>query len=283
MDDSIELRQLRCLVVLAEELNYRRAAERLHVSQPPLTRLVAETERRLGARLFERTTRRVSLTPIGEIFVAEAQAVLARSEMATETIQAAIRRAVGQIRIVYSPLSFLTVLPGILSGLRGSYHDIRIDLLEMRSAAQLEALLLGHADLAFTDEAPHEPTLHRACLHREPLSVLLPENHALAVLDSVTLAALAGETFVLHPRSDYPAYYDRVLAACQAAGFVPRVSHREAQQNCAVLVAAGNGILLTPATFGRNPTPGMCYVPLESAESEGLQAEVWAAWPRVDA
>ncbi|MBC8103391.1 MAG: hypothetical protein H7Z41_12500, partial [Cytophagales bacterium] len=85
------------------------------------------------------------------------------------------------------------------------------------------------------------------------------------------------------PRSDYPAYYDRVRAACQAAGFVPRVSHREAQQNCAVLVAAGNGILLTPATFGRNPTPGMRYVPLESAESEGLQAEVWAAWPRVDA
>lgn len=277
--NTLELHQLRCLVTLAEELNFGRAAARLHMSQPPLTRIVADVERMIGARLFDRTTRRVQLTAVGEVFISEARAVLARADSALETVRAAVRRQTGQLRLAYTPLALQTVLPELLSALREQEHDISIDLIEQSNLDLYEALREGHIDLCFTsDPASDSDQFESYLVHREALQVMLPEGHVLSKKVSLEFGELAQETFILHPRHEYPAYYARVLDACQEAGFTPRIQHREAQQNCLALVAAGQGVLLSPAYPHFHNSPGFRRVPLENAPT-GLYSDVWAVLP----
>lgn len=276
----LDLHDLRCLVTLAQELNFGRAAARLYMSQPPLTRLVAEAERTLGARLFERTTRRVRLTPVGEVLVAEARTVLSRMDGALESVQAAARRQSGRLRVAYVPLALLTVLPGMLARLRERFHDVEIDLLETPGGSQHEALGSGSVDVAFTDAAVVEGDgLSCRPVLRQPLAVVVPEGWRGGVGDSVNLADLANEPFILHPRHECPAYYDRVLAACAASGFTPKTLQRQAGQNCVALVAAGAGVLLSPATpNAATQTPGLRRLSLEVPDAASLFCEVYVAW-----
>ncbi|MGC4045608.1 MAG: LysR substrate-binding domain-containing protein [Armatimonas sp.] len=276
--NSLELHQLRCLVVLAEELNFGRAATRLHMSQPPLTRLVADVERLVGARLFERTTRRVQLTNVGEVFISEARAVLARADSALETVRSAVRKQTGQLRLAYTPLALQTILPELLSALREQEHDISIDLIEQSNLELYEALQRGHIDLCFTNDPLEQTGFQSYLVHREALQVMLPESHPLARKTYLAFGELAQETFILHPPQEYPAYYARVLAACQEAGFMPRVQHRDAQQNCLALVAAGQGVLLSPAYPHFHSSPGFRRVPLAPVP-KGLHSDVWAVIP----
>ncbi|MFN3652243.1 MAG: LysR substrate-binding domain-containing protein [Armatimonadota bacterium] len=280
---ELELHHFRCLVGLAEELNFGRAAARLHMSQPPLTRIVAEVERFLGARLFERTTRRVSLTPVGEVFVAEARVLLARADAALENVRAAVRRQGGRLRLAYTPLALQTVLPQILSSLREREHEVSIDLVEMPAPAQGEALRKGHVDMGFAD-APYDeaeseagtPGFTSLLIHREALAVVVPHSHPLSGRRSLRLEDLVEETIILHARHECPRDYDRIVEACRTAGFEPRVHPREAGQNCAALVAAGVGILLAPASPPSSAAPGFRRIPLENPR---LCCEVWAVFP----
>ncbi|MBC8139235.1 MAG: LysR family transcriptional regulator [Fibrella sp.] len=277
--NEIELRHLRCIVTLAEERNFGRAATRLHMSQPPLTRLLSEIERIVGAKLFERTTRRVALTATGAVFVAEAEAVLARAETAMEAVGAAVRRQSGQLRIAYTPLALQTVLPKIIARLREREHDVSVDLVELTGEQQREALVGAHVDMGFSDEPTENSGFDSLLLHRETLRVLLPENHRLAATDSVPFSDLAGETFILHARSEYPGYFDRVVAACQEGGWAPKIYQREAGQNCLALVTAGRGVLFTSVHFGQESLPGLRYLAVRDAPAD-ISAEVWAIVPR---
>lgn len=247
------------------------------MSQPPLTRIISEAERFLGARLFERTTRRVSLTPVGEVLVVEARAVLTRADTALESVQAAVRRQAGQLRLAYTSAALQTVLPEILSELREREHEVRIDLVELAGEAQREALRNGNIDMGFFDEPLESAGFVSLLLHKEGLQVVLPDTHPLAWRGLLRLPDLADETFILHARQENPAYYDRVLKACQEAGFSPRIYHREARQNCPALVAAGQGVLLAPTTHPHVSVPGFRRVPLEAPSA--LYWEVWAILP----
>lgn len=276
--NQIELHHLRCLVTLAEELNFGRAAERLHMSQPPLTRILFEVERVVGARLFERTTRRVRLTAVGEVFIIEARAVLARMGMAMDTVRAAVRHQSGQLRLAYTPLALMTVLPQIVSSLREREHDVSVDLVELPAGAQRESLHGGHVDMSFADEPIELDGFTNVLLHRESLRVLVPSDHRFAGENSLPFVALAEETIILHARHEYPRYHDRVIGACAESGFSPNVYHREAQQNCLALVTAGQGILLSPAKVSHTFASGLRCLPLEDAPS-ALCTEVWAVLP----
>lgn len=276
--NEIDLHHLRCIAVLAEELNFGRAAERLHMSQPPLTRLVADVEKGVGAKLFARTTRRVSLTSVGEIFVAEARAVLARIEAALRSVTEAVARQAGQLRLAYTPLALQTVLPRLLAAFREQEHDARIDLIELPGEAQQEALAAGRVDMAFPDEPFQEAGHENLLLYREPLSLMVPVAHPFAARASIFLKEIGGEPLVLHPRHECPVYYDRIMAACEASGAMPNVVQREAGQNCMALVVGGAGLLLTPTSPDHFQAPGLRCVRVEAPLP--LCAEVWAAWPR---
>ena len=273
--NGIELRHLRCLVMLAEELNFGRAAERLNMSQPPLTRIVADMEKALGVKLFARTTRRVALTPIGALFVAEAAAVLARMDAALETVGAAIARQNGLLRLAYVPFALQTVLPGILAAFRAQEHDARIDLIEMPGPAQQGALLSGWIDFAFCDMPPTNLGVDGVRLYGEELSLLVPEAHPLAGRKAVSLADLAGETLIMHPRGDYPEYFDRIEAACQNEKTPPTLWERPSGQNCLALVMSGAGLLLSPGG-AHSPPSGLRRITLRS--NPPLRAEIWAVW-----
>jgi len=274
--NELELHDLRCVVTLAEELSFGRAAERLHMSQPPLTRLVADLERALGVKLFERTTRRVAITPIGEVFAAEARAVLERVEEALQNVTEAVARQSGLLRLGYTPLALQTVLPRLLAGFREKEHDARIDLVELAGEALPASLEAGRIDLAFSDEPVNEPGYGNVLLHRVALSLAVPETHPLAARASVSLQDFGAETLILHPRHENPAYYDRIIAAFEAAGVAPNIYLRQAGQNCMALVVGGNGLLLTLTNFDCFHAPGLRSIPIE--KSLPLYAEVWAAW-----
>ncbi|MGV3721006.1 MAG: LysR substrate-binding domain-containing protein, partial [Actinomycetota bacterium] len=276
--DQLDLHHLRCVVAVAEELNFGRAAARLHMSQPPLSRLVSEVEREVGARLFERTTRRVTLTPVGEVFVVEARAVLAGAELALESVRAAVRRQTGKLRIAYTWLAFNTMIPQLLTRLREQDHDVSVDLVELATEAQREALASGHVDLGFVDEPIELEGFESVRLVELPLNVLLHAGHPLAAGDQVQFNALAGETLILHARHECPRHYDELLSACREAGFTPRIHHREARQNCIALVAAGQGLLLAPGIGFPHLPVGLRCLPLEAAPAQ-LRAEVWAVLP----
>lgn len=246
------------------------------MSQPPLTRLVADVEKGVGARLFERTTRRVALTPVGEVFVAEARATLARMDEAMQAVSAAARRQTGHLRLAYTPLALQTVLPRLLAALRERDHDASIDLLELFGQAQTEALLSGRIDLAFADGPPAGAEFGSLCLHREPLDLLVPEGHPLAGRASVTLEDLGETPLILHSRSDYPDYYDRILAASAALPVPLTLRERRPGENCLALVIGGAGVLLTPGSMGGVPAPGLRCLPVQT--SVPLLAEVWAVW-----
>lgn len=272
--NEIDLHHLRCVAVLAEELNFGRAAKRLHMSQPPLTRLLAEVEKAAGARLFARTTRRVALTEVGEVFAAEARAVLVQMEDAMQHVAAARDRQAGLLRLAYTPAALQSVLPRLLSRFREHEHDARIDLIEMPAAAQREALGAGQVDLAFCGEAIDAEGLESVRLFAEPLALLVPDGHPLAGEESVQIKALHGETLILHPRQEYPSYYDRVVAACAASGPGVNIREREAGQNCLALVISGDGLLLVPV-WGQPPL-GLRRVEIET--NLLLCAEIWATW-----
>lgn len=276
--DQLDLHHLRCVVTLAEELNFGRAAARLHMSQPPLSRLVNDVERAVGARLFERTTRRVTLTPVGEVFVVEARAVLARSEQALDSVRAAVRRQAGKVSIGYTWSAFNTVIPQVISRLRERDHEVSVDLVELSTEAQREALGNGHVDFGFVDQPLELEGFESLRLIELPIQVLVPAGHPLAAGDRVRFDALASETLILHARQEYPRYYDQLLAACREAGFTPHVYHRDARQNCLALVTTGQGLLLTPAlSYPRLPV-GLRCLPVEGAPAQ-LRTEVWAVVP----
>ncbi len=274
--NEIELRHLRCFVTLAEELNFGRAAERLHMSQPPLTRLVADVEEAVGAKLFERTTRRVALTAIGGIFIAEANAVLARSDEALRNVIAARDKQAGLLRLAYTPFALQAVLPHLLSLFRERDHDTRIDLVELTGPAQLEALKSGRVDLAFSEEPLKEEGYANLLLYQAPLSLVVPGSHPLAARKSIAFKSLNRETLILHPRQEYPDYYGRIASACAALEERPRIQEREAGQNCMALVVSEAGLLLTAAGCRNFQSPGLRCLEIEP--NPLLRAEVWAAW-----
>ena len=276
--NELDLHHLRCVIALAEELNFGRAAERLHMSQPPLSRLIAEVEQEVGARLFERTTRRVLLTPVGEGFVAEARAVLARTEQALESVRAAVRRQSGKLRIAYTWLALHTVLPQIIAQLRERDHDVTVDLVDLSGAAQQEALANRHVEMGFSDEPLAAEGFESVLLHTAPLDVVIPPGHRLQGADAVELLDLAEETLLLHPRHEYPRFYDHLLQACVEAGLQPKIHHREARENCAALVTAGRGLILAPALSHQTLAAGLRRLPLADTPPY-LRGEVWGVLP----
>ena len=245
----MELRHLRYFVAVAEELNFRRAAERLHLSQPSLSRQVRDLEREIGERLFERDRRRVSLTPAGRALLREARGVLAGTAKAIQAARAAGR---GTLRIGSIGVLSASFLPGSLARFREQFPTVDIEVLELGVDEQVAALLNGTIQLGFqarTPGTPADPRFAERAVLTSPLMVALPARHRLADAPTLPLGALADEKLLhLEPRPG--AGYDRwVRALCEeSAGFTPWFRHPEVDNIEALfgMVAAGEGLAILP-------------------------------------
>jgi DNA-binding transcriptional LysR family regulator len=279
----VELRHLRYFVAVAEELHFGRAAERLHIAQPPLSRQIRDLEEELGVALFDRVARGIELTPAGRAFLPEARLTLAQAERAQRSAQRAAKGEIGRLRVGFvEAATYSAILPNVLGFFRMHLPQIGLSLFEMSSGEQEEAFRDGRIDLGMLDNPPPdaERWLNVEPVYADPLVAALPDSHPLAGAARVTLADFAGDSFVLFPRSDVPRLYDEFIAGCRAAGFSPRVVQQAAGwHTLAGLVGAGVGTGFVPRSLAHAQRPGIVY---KRVRGLTVAVEMSAAWKKGD-
>ncbi|CAD5106485.1 LysR family transcriptional regulator [Zestomonas carbonaria] len=267
----MELRHLRYFVAVAEELHFGRAAERLGISQPPLSQQIQALEEELGARLLERTNRRVALTEVGRLFLDEARQVLAQSDKAVQLARRAQRGELGELKIGFtSSAPFTSTIPRSIFAFRQAYPAVHLDLLEMSSRQVAEALLEERVQVGVIRPLALPDGLEKIELFREPLVVVLRADHPLATGSEagILVAALAEEPFVFFPRSFGTGLYDQLLDLARQAGFTPRIAQEAGEAMTIIgLVAAGLGVSVLPASFRRMRVDGVVYRELLDPEA----------------
>jgi DNA-binding transcriptional LysR family regulator len=244
----MDLRQLRQFVAVAEERSFRRAAERLHVSQPPLSVAVQRLEADIGVRLLERSRQGVRLTVAGEVFLEESRRTLAHAALSVEMAQRAATGKTGALRLSFVPSAGVDVVPQLLRAFRQDHPDVKLILRAETTSHQLAALAEGSVDLGIVVPPLHEGRQLRLKMFCErELALAVPGTHALAGRQRVQLRQLANEAFVGLPVREGPGFESVVVNACQECGFVPRFVQTASQMQAVLaLVAAGVGIALVP-------------------------------------
>lgn len=238
----MDIKSLRCFIVLAEELNFRKAAEKLHMSQPPLTRLIGQLERELGVALFERTTRRVELTEAGQNLLREARGLILYADETARRIRHATSEASNRLRVGYVPLALYTVLPQFLDQCRKEFPGLELDLRERTTDMQLSELCSAEIDIGFIYMPVYSNLLAFKPVYREPMKLAVSNSHPMANHSAVKLTDFASDVLIMHSRSENPAMYDDILRCCTVAGFSPRILQKADDQSCMALLMAGQGV-----------------------------------------
>lgn len=264
---QIETRHLRYFLAVAEELHVGRAAKRLHMSQPPLSRQIQQLEQRVGAALFDREGRRMSLTSAGRVFRDEAQRALDSLSRAADHARRVGRGARGIVRVGFVSTLLYGLLPSLVRDFRAAHADIELDLEELTADAQLLALAEGRIDAGFQLCPEPAPDIEPIHLFEEPLILCLPEAHAQARRRTpVPVTALREERFVMFPRHLSTGLHDRILGVAAQAGFSMQVRQQAVQMQTIVgLVSAGMGIAIVPACMRALARPGVVYKKLTPA------------------
>lgn len=262
----MELRQLRYFTVLAEELNFTRAAERLHISQPPLSAQIAQLEDELGVKLFDRTSRRVTLTDAGTAFLRDVRAIQSRLKEATQRVRNIHSGLAGRIEVGLSGSHFLGPLPDFIGALSSTHPNIDVILIEMAPNDQLEALREQRIDVSVSRQWIEDDWLCSRLLWPDPLVVAMPAHHQLAASKTLHLDDLANERFVML-RRETSLFAEQVYGACAARGFMPDVVQSVAEVPAQLsLVSAGLGIALVPASARRYPAPKLSFCELNEPQ-----------------
>lgn len=272
----MELRHLRYFITVAEELHFGRAAQRLHIAQPPLSQQIRQLEEELGVILFHRTKRSVQLTDAGQVFLEEAKQVLIQAAQAVQAAQRASRGEIGQLVVSFVSSAAYNVLPKILQAFRARFPEVNLALHELTTDKQLQGLRDGWIDVGFLRPPIEDDTLSLATIFQESLVVALPEIHPLSRQPQVPLKALINEFFILFPRPLGPKLYDQIVGLCQQAGFSPNVVQEAIQMQTIVsLVAAEIGIALVPASVQNLQRRGVIYKAIQEATPKAEIAVIW--------
>ncbi|MDJ0702623.1 MAG: LysR substrate-binding domain-containing protein [Leptolyngbyaceae cyanobacterium MO_188.B28] len=272
----MELHSLRYFVAVAEELHFGRAATRLHITQPALSRQIRGLEAELGIELLKRTKRTVELTEAGATFLVEVRKALQQVESAIHMAQRVARGEIGALRIAFTASAMHTVLPKILKQFRDRYPKVTLEMTELCTLDQVDALRTEIVDVGFLHPPIEAPFLKLYALQGEKLIVALPQTHPLARQQHLSLKALAAESFILHPRYEGPILYDQIVTLCRNAGFEPDIVHEAVKNQTRVgLVAAGLGVAFVPESLQSSGLTGVAYCTLVG-ESPDLQLA--AAW-----
>ncbi len=258
----MELRHLRYFVTVAEELHFGRAAQRLHMAQPPLSRQIQVLEAELGFQLFERSRRRVELTPAGNALLSGARQVFDTLDVAIHDARSASAGESGRLVVGYPSSLAYSGLTELLRAFRTRFPGVDMTLRELSPGEQIDALKAGNLDVGFVRSSLDDPSLVAERVRKEALMVVLPDDHPLCSKRVIPLAALAQEPFVLFPRARGPAYFDQLMALCRAAGFTPRIVQEAAQLDIISMVAAGFGISIMPSSMRNFHRPGLSFRPI---------------------
>ena len=240
-----DLKHLSTFVAVAEELNFHRAAERLTMAQPAVSRVVLELEDRLGVKLLERTTRKVRLTESGRYLLEEAQEILSRIDVAENTVRLLASGTKAILRIGYTTITGHSLVPDITREFRLSNPDVRLELTYLTSPAQRDKILQDEIDLGFIEGSFQSSEIETRPVARHRLVALLPPSHPLAAKTALTIEDLAGQELVMGTNAEWPTFRRIVVDAFQTAGQVLNVA-QEASSLTGILglVTAGVGITM---------------------------------------
>src|SRR5438128_8520206 len=275
----MELRHLRYFVAVAEDLNFTKAAAKLHLAQPSLTRQIHNLEAEIGVHLLNRSKNQVTLTEEGRSFLADARRVLALATESVQAVQRLSRGETGQLNIAYSSNFSFELLPETLGAFRLAFPHIALNLFDLNPAEQFRALEARKIDLGFVGLRPPASTrgLQWESIARHRTVVVLPVKHPLARKRQVNLGALKTLFFVGMSEKTHPGFRDWLCKACQQAGFTPRIlQDAELEPALMTFVAEGLGVSLAREHIKKLPHPGVALRLL----TPPFKADYCIAWNR---
>lgn len=261
---DLNFRRLECFLVVAEELHFGRAAERLSMAQPPLSRQIARLEEEVEAELFDRSRNQIRLTQAGEELMSRTRRLLTEAEDMRLAVRHYGQGAYGRLRIGFVASAMYGAVAQSVKAFRADYPDVNLCLQPMSNVALKTALIQRRIDVAFTRPGIDDPELKSVRLMDESLVLALPEGHPHAGASSLALSSLSQETFILYPERPRPSYADRVLSICSQHGFQPPENLFVMDCQTALgLVAIGAGVAVVPGSVVDSPGKGLRYVGIE--------------------
>ncbi|HWM66085.1 MAG TPA: LysR substrate-binding domain-containing protein [Steroidobacteraceae bacterium] len=260
----MELRHMRYFVALAETLNFRKAAEQLHMSTPPLSVQIRNLEREIGTDLLLRKGGRIELTDAGRVFLEKARQILADAQRSIILAQQAACGEIGRLSIGYNAVAESGVLPNIVPAFKKQWPEVHLDLHSLRTPQQVEALSRGALDLGFVCPPIATDAFDIQDLTRQPFVAVLSSRHPLASANTVSFAALSGQPLIMYSRTLDPHSFRQIEQHFLRAGAVMKVAYElETSQSMIALVAAENGCCIVPEYVSSLPRDGIVYKPLE--------------------
>lgn len=271
-----ELAQLRCFVAVATELNFRRAATLLNMTQPPLSRQIQLLEHSLGVKLFDRTKHSVKLTTGGEVFLVDATRLLNLAEQAANTVRKASKGQTGKVRIGFTGAAGYEIVPSLLAAAKQALPGIDVIVYEMVSAEQIEAFASNAIDVGIQRPLTSRQKLESFLIEREPLMLALPADHALAEHTCIALSSLNGQPFIMHSPKNGKYFHDLIMRLLGNSGVTPEfVEYIDQTPTIISLVRAGLGIAIVPASAQRFHFDNVVFRPMQC---DDVVAEMVMAW-----
>ncbi|GLX14188.1 LysR family transcriptional regulator [Pseudomonas straminea] len=272
-----ELAQLRCFTTVATELNFRRAAERLNMTQPPLSRQIQLLEHSLGVELFTRSTRSVALTAAGRAFFIEAQNLLERAHQAAASARRFAAGDIGSVSISFVGSAVYEFLPRVIAEARLNQPQVKISLSEMNTHQQHEALRTRRIDLGIVRQPLLQAGYENECLVREPFVLAIPRQHPLAAVGQVSVGDLDGAPFLMYSHAAYPPFNELLTGMFRSAGVAPEyVQWLGSSLTILALVNAGMGLALVPRCATNVVFKDVCFREIDLGE--GIQSELHLTW-----
>ncbi|WP_414444446.1 LysR family transcriptional regulator [Burkholderia sp. 22PA0106] len=268
----MEIKQMRYFLALAEELNFSRAAEKLHMAQPPLTRHIRALEEEIGAPLFVRTTKGAELTEAGHALLAEVPNILSLSRRAEERTRLAGQGYVGSLDVGIFSSGILNVIPRLLAEFHAERPNVKISIRNLSKAEQIAALRERRITIGFNRLVPDEPDIGVDWVQREKFLVALYEGHPLCAKKRITLRDLDGEPMILYPNAPVHGLAQEVAAAFRTEGVALRVEQEvEDVVTCIAFVSSRFGVCVTTESAANLRLPGVVYRPLQSSQLRDIE------------
>jgi len=275
---TIELRHLEYFRAVAEELNFGRAAERLFISQPGLSRQIKQMEEILEVQLFERTKRKVVLTPAGHFLKAEVDYIFNHLELIKTQLKEIASGNIGELRVGFLGSAAHTVIPELLVKISQTFPGIKASLEELSNAIQIEMLAKDKLDLGFVRLARFPESLEMKMVHQDTFSVVLPTEHPLSEHEFKHVGQLKEENFILFSQDYSSIYYDKIMSICEDKGFSPRITHKSVHAlTIFKLVEAGLGVAIVPTSLKQGYDLKLKFIELDKIKQK---TELYAVWKK---
>ncbi len=276
MDYQVELRHYAYFLAVAEELHFRKAAEKLYISQPGLSRQIKQMEELLEAQLFVRDKKKVALTPAGHYLKGQVETLFHQIKEAKRQLQLIGEGDKGEIRIGFLGSAMQNVIPELLLKLRDRFPQIKTSLEERSNLDQVEAVLRDDLDMGFVRLSRVPAELQMQTVYEDTFSLVLPESYPMLTREYKGMQQFANDNFILFSKQYSPFYYETIMSICTDAGFVPKVSHKSVHAHTIFkLVENGMGIAIVPTALQAGFQMRVKFVELRSLKQRALLSVVW--------